>query len=217
MFLKIVCLLILLLPSICMAQSRSYVIPSGECDGIQFMQRYNLSKGDFWMVGDTLFLKDSVFMPDNPPICDPAIGATIASRMFAKNQVDSQGQILLRAITSTLLDQMNVLRAATPHPLISLTRSGSTVTATTPVSHGLNSGDTVSIFGADQAGYAGQQTITGVTPNTFTFTIGTSPATPATGSILYVEGPIPGPTPQVTMPQAIQAIKNKIDSGAVDK
>lgn len=209
-------LLILLVASPCLAQSRQYNIGNAECDGAKFMARYGFTKGDFWRVGNFLVLRDFVFMPDNPPICEQANTPVVAARNAAKVRLDSMPEMVLRAAAAVLLDQVNLLRAALPHAIVSLTRSGSTVTATTPIAHGLNNGDTVSVFGADQAGYSGQQIVTGATSNTFTYTIGTTPATPATGSLLYVEGPIPGPTPQVTLQQAIQAIKNKIDSGAVD-
>lgn len=212
----LILIFLLLIPLSVSAQSRQYVI-GGECDGTKFMSRYGLVKGDFWLVGNVLFLRDSVSMPDNPPICEAPAPYNIVARSVAKTQIDSSKELVLRAAAAVLLDQINFLRAAIPHAIVSLTRSGSTVTATTPSAHGLNSGDVVSIFGADQAGYAGQQTITGVTSNTFTYTIGTTPISPATGSLLYVQGPIPGPTPQVTLQQAIQAIKNKIDSGAVDQ
>lgn len=210
-------ILVLLFPSLAAAQTRQWTLPLGsECSGSKFIGRYKLTKSDFWIIGQTLILKDGVAMPDNPPICENSDTPVIASRNIAKLDIDSQRAVILRATAAVLLDQVNLLRAAVPHAIVSLTRSGSTVTATTPVAHGLNNNDTVSIFGADQAGYSGQQTIIGTTLNTFTYTIGTTPATPATGSLLYVEGPIPGPTPQVTLQQAIQAIKNKIDSGTVD-
>lgn len=207
---------LLLIPLPLSAQSRQYVI-AGECDGSKFIARYGLARGDFWIVGNVLFLKDSVSMPDNPPICESPDLRNIVARTEAKAEIDSLKELALRAAAAVLLDQVNLLRAAIPHAIVSLTRSGSTVTATTPVAHGLNTGEIISIFGADQAGYAGQQTITGVTSNTFTYTIGTTPTSPATGSLLYVQGPIPGPTPQVTLQQAINAIKAKIDSGAVDQ
>lgn len=66
-----------------------------------------------------------------------------------------------------------------------ITRSGTTATATTAVAHGLTSGDTVRVSGATQTEYNGDAvaTVTGAT--TFTYTVAGSPATPATGTIVY--------------------------------
>lgn len=64
----------------------------------------------------------------------------------------------------------------------SMTRVDSTVTVVCP-SHGFVDGETVSISGANQSDYNGNHEVTRVDANTFTFTIGTTPATPATGSI----------------------------------
>lgn len=65
----------------------------------------------------------------------------------------------------------------------SITRSGTTATVTTSASHGLASNDSVTISGADQGSYNGQYTITVTGADTFTYTVGGSPATPATGTI----------------------------------
>ncbi|MFN7834838.1 MAG: hypothetical protein ACK5NY_03470 [Burkholderiaceae bacterium] len=67
--------------------------------------------------------------------------------------------------------------------LTSLTRSGSTATATTTVNHNLQTGDTVSIADANQSEYNGTFVITVVSPTVFTYTVVGTPATPATGSI----------------------------------
>jgi len=63
-----------------------------------------------------------------------------------------------------------------------ITRSSQTATATTTGSHGLTTGDWVTMAGATQTEYNGvfQVTVTGGT--TFTYTVAGSPATPATGS-----------------------------------
>lgn len=66
----------------------------------------------------------------------------------------------------------------------SLTRSGSIVTVTTSINHGLASNVSVTISGADQTDYNGDFDITVTGLNTFTYTISTTPTTPATGSIL---------------------------------
>ncbi|HEV8379411.1 MAG TPA: lamin tail domain-containing protein, partial [Tepidisphaeraceae bacterium] len=66
--------------------------------------------------------------------------------------------------------------------VVSITRSGSTATVTLPL-HGYDTGDLIQISGATQAAYNGQFTVTNYTPNTFTYTVAGSPATPATGTI----------------------------------
>lgn len=66
----------------------------------------------------------------------------------------------------------------------SITRSGTTATATTPANHGLNVGDRVNVRGANQSEYNGTFVITAVpSATTFTYTVTGSPATPATGTI----------------------------------
>jgi hypothetical protein len=67
--------------------------------------------------------------------------------------------------------------------LASLTRSGTTVTATM-ANHGFVAGQSVLISGAAQSGYNGTYTITNVTTNTFTYTVSTTPTSPATGTLL---------------------------------
>jgi uncharacterized phage protein gp47/JayE len=66
----------------------------------------------------------------------------------------------------------------------SLTRSGSTVTATTASDHDLGSNISVTISGANETEYNGVQTITVNGLDTFTYEISGTPATPATGTIL---------------------------------
>jgi hypothetical protein len=65
--------------------------------------------------------------------------------------------------------------------LSSLTRSGTTVTATA-AGHGYVIGDLVRISGADQSDYNGLFTITAATTNTFSYTIAGTPDSPATGA-----------------------------------
>jgi len=64
----------------------------------------------------------------------------------------------------------------------SITRSGTTATATIP-GHGYVAGDVVSIYGASQAEYNGDYIIRNVTANTFDYTIAGTPASPASGAI----------------------------------
>ena len=69
----------------------------------------------------------------------------------------------------------------------SLTRVSTLATATTYGKHGLEDGQIVAITGASPAGYNGTATITVSSPTTFTYTVGGSLTTPATGTILYNE------------------------------
>lgn len=66
----------------------------------------------------------------------------------------------------------------------SITRVGTTATATTSSEHLLASNISVTISGADQSAYNGAKTITVTAANTFTFDVSGSPTTPATGSML---------------------------------
>ena len=64
---------------------------------------------------------------------------------------------------------------------ISITRTSGVATATL-AAHGYAVGDKVTISGATETEYNGEQTITAVTTNTFSYPVTGSPATPATGS-----------------------------------
>lgn len=75
--------------------------------------------------------------------------------------------------------------ATSAKTITSLTRSGTTATATS-TAHGFVNGATVSIGGTqgtNESGYVGSFVISGVTSNTFNYTVTTTPATPATGTI----------------------------------
>lgn len=72
---------------------------------------------------------------------------------------------------------------------VSLTRSGLIVTATS-VGHGFTVGQAIIITGANEAGYLGQWLIATVPDaNTFTFSITSTPTTPATGTITATRTP----------------------------
>lgn len=73
------------------------------------------------------------------------------------------------------------------HPLLtisSLTRSGSTASATTSTAHGYSTGDVVTVLGADQPEYNGTKTITVTGGSTFDYTVSGTPASPATGLVV---------------------------------
>lgn len=69
------------------------------------------------------------------------------------------------------------------YSITGITRSGTTATATTSVTHTIVVGNTVIVAGADQTDYNGTFTVTGVTDTTFTYEVANSPTTPATGTI----------------------------------
>jgi type IV pilus assembly protein PilY1 len=73
-----------------------------------------------------------------------------------------------------------------PLKVTSLTRSGTTVTATTMAAHGYVTGQTVSIAGATGANYNGSYVVTSTGTNTFTYTFTDGPATPAGGGQVTV-------------------------------
>lgn len=65
----------------------------------------------------------------------------------------------------------------------SLTRSGTTATATTASDHLMGSGQEVTIAGANETEYNGTFTITVIAADQFEYTVSGAPATPATGTI----------------------------------
>ena len=78
--------------------------------------------------------------------------------------------------------------------ITSITRVGSTATATTASDHGLGSSNTVTISGADQTEYnLTDVSITVTGTDTFTYTVSGSPTSPATGTILstFVNANVP--------------------------
>ena len=68
--------------------------------------------------------------------------------------------------------------------LTSLTRVGSSATATTSEPHLLATGQSVTISGAVETAYNGTYVVTATSNYTFTFTVTGSPTSPATGTIL---------------------------------
>lgn len=73
----------------------------------------------------------------------------------------------------------------------SMTRSATTVTVNTGTAHGLATNDWITITGADQYEYNGLWQVTYVDTDTVTFTIATTPATPATGTITTWKAKVP--------------------------
>lgn len=67
----------------------------------------------------------------------------------------------------------------------SITRSGNLATVTTSAAHGLDSGADATILGSDQSDYNGTFEILVTGASTFVYVVSGTPATPATGTILY--------------------------------
>jgi hypothetical protein len=66
---------------------------------------------------------------------------------------------------------------------ITITRSGSVATAV-HTAHGMQTGETIYIQGANQGEYNGESVITVTTVNAYTFVVSGTPTTPATGTII---------------------------------
>lgn len=67
--------------------------------------------------------------------------------------------------------------------ITSLTRSGTTATATTAIDHGYADGETHTVAGANESAYNGAVVVTVVSARVFTYTVAGSPTTPATGTV----------------------------------
>lgn len=93
---------------------------------------------------------------------------TATSNVFASSNSD---------ITSALL-------GAIPNVGVTLSRAGTTVTATSASAHGFVTGDSITITGASPADYNGTYAVTVTGANSFTFPIVENPPTPAMGSYI---------------------------------
>ena len=94
--------------------------------------------------------------------------------------------------------------------ITSLTRSGSTVTATTASAHNLATGLSPTIAGANETEYNGTFQITVLSSTVFTYEISGTPTTPATGTITATI--LSAPVPLIST--GFGAVQN-LDSGAV--
>lgn len=110
--------------------------------------------------------------------------------LYHSGQVGAPGANLAIAggmsglLDACLVNGFNVQGVAT------LTRSGTTATATTSGTHGFAVGEWVDVAGADQAAYNGRVKVTAAPAvNQFTYEVTGSPATPATGTITARYGP----------------------------
>lgn len=94
--------------------------------------------------------------------------------------VSALSQAKIGALTERVVIQQNV---HTTFSVSSLTRSGTTATATTSAAHGYTSTEYVTIAGAVETAYNGKVKVTVTGGTTFTYSVSGSPATPATGTI----------------------------------
>ena len=103
--------------------------------------------------------------------------------------------LLLGSVTAQqALVMLGSRDASATETVSTLTRSGTTATATTATVHNYVSGDLVTVAGADQTEYNIAARVTVSTSTVFTYTVSGTPATPATGTITAI-GPGIVPTP----------------------
>ena len=104
-----------------------------------------------------------------------ATGTASTSVPISTQFSDAEGVVVSTTSAATL--------AAVSLSVSSLTRSGTTVTATLASSYALATGLSLTIAGAVETAYNGAQTITVVDDDTFTYEITGTPSSPATGTI----------------------------------
>lgn len=120
-------------------------------------------------------------------------GITRKSAVKASGNVVFTGTATTSIAAGTLIKKANDIQyetqatksiALSSISVSSITRSGTTATATTASEHGLASGVSVTISGANEAEYNITATITVTSATTFTYIVSGTPSTPATGTIL---------------------------------
>ena len=114
-------------------------------------------------------------------------GETLVTKTLPSGQTveeDDEVQVL------QAFDRLFILRAKglagewVPQSITGITLSATTGTATFAAAHGLTTADRVAIEGANEAGWLGEFDVASTpTATTLTFTVGNSPATPATGTM----------------------------------
>lgn len=118
-------------------------------------------------------------LPRNPatgasgPISLPG---TIATVINAGQQFTGSNSLIYTVLSPAAVEVVSLLVA-------SLTRSGTTATATTSTPHRLATGMSVTVSGAVQSAYNVLAPVTVTGPNTFTYQVAGAPVTPATGTI----------------------------------
>lgn len=108
---------------------------------------------------------------------------------IVNNTLDQHGswgvKVALGTYSVRFLDIIgNWIGATSPaRSISSITRSGTTATMTFAAAHGLETGQYVTVAGADQAAYNGLVQVTVTSPTVVTYSVSGAPATPATGTI----------------------------------
>ena len=95
----------------------------------------------------------------------------------------NNGLILHRGKDKKALEWDGNVNATLPVTIVSATNSTTTATVTTFLNHGYQTGDIVTISGANEADYNGDQTITLLTATTFSYTMDNDPGGSATGTM----------------------------------
>lgn len=112
-------------------------------------------------------------------------GLTASNNEIIADQGMYSMQAGMKVYGNSIIDGTKIL---SPGKVASLTRSGTTVTATV-TAHGYSTGERIAIIGATQPEYNGRFTITVTGANTFTYTIVGAPTSPATGTIRATKPP----------------------------
>lgn len=105
-----------------------------------------------------------------------SLNGTVATLVSAGEQFTGSNDIIYTVLSPSAVEVVTLL-------LASLTRSGTTATATTPTPHRLATGMATTISGAVETAYNGLVSVTVTGPNTFTYQVAGAPSTPATGTI----------------------------------
>jgi len=141
-----------------------------------------------------------------------------------KSDSTASGRITLGGVATTVIPSGSTMRGsnginyvsssaatinAVSQAIVTLTRSGSTVTAELATDHALATGIDVTISGVTEPEYNGTFTASVGARDSFTYEISTTPTTPATGSPVY--GADIADVPVVSIETGIQA---NLDSGA---
>lgn len=105
-----------------------------------------------------------------------SLNGTVGTLINAGEQFTGSNDVVYSVITPAAVEVVALL-------LTSLTRSGTTATAITPVPHKLATGMSMTVSGASQSQYNVTAPVTVTGPNSYTYQVAGSPVTPATGTI----------------------------------
>ena len=117
-------------------------------------------------------------------------GETVTSQDYPANEtITSTDKVdMFQAGGSMyILRGLNTASAA----ITSISRSSTTATVTTTADHGLSNNMWVRVAGAVETDYNGVYQVTVTGTDTYTYTVGGTPSTPATGTITFVQLKIP--------------------------